>query len=456
MKYAILLLAASCLLSAASAQTGWWRTYGGPNDDAGYDVQQTSDGGYVVVGHTDPTGSGDCDMFLVKTDSAGDTLWTRTYRGSYYNEARGIQQTADGGYVITGFAGNPLTADYDLYLIKTDSHGDTLWTRFYGGPDEDMGMCVRQTTDSGYVVVGHTRSFGAGQYDVYLVRTDKNGDSLWTRTYGGTWFDEGQTVDQTADGGFIVAGTTGTAYDIYLIKTTANGDTLWRRTYAGTDFDEVGTELGPTLDGGYIITGLTDSLGAGGHDVCLIKTGASGDTLWTRTYGGTGDDGGHAVQQTADGGYIIAGTTYSFGARFAGVYLIKTNALGDTLWTRTYGGTSYDEGYAVQQTTDGGYIIAGCTSSFGAGNYDVYLIKTDALGRLAVAEEGPDSQTPSRRLAATVLSGASGAGRLASCIVFDAMGRRVANPRSGIFFVRGKPQAVSPKPQAVRKVIIAE
>jgi hypothetical protein len=376
----IILLSAVCLTSIASAQTSWWRTYGGSADDGGLDVQQTSDGGYVVVGYTE--GPGEHDVFIVKTDSAGDTLWTRTYGGSYYNEARGIRQTVDGGYIITGFAGNPLTADYDLYLIKTDAHGDTLWTRRYGGPHEDMGMCVRQTTDSGYIAVGHAELFGAVNYSVYLVRTDKNGDSLWTRTYGGAGDDEGQTVDQTADGGFIVAGTSGSTY---LIRTTANGDTQWTRTYAGADFDEVGTELWPTLDGGYVLTGFAASHG---DDVCLIKTGASGDTVWTRAYGGNNGDGGHAVQQTADGGYIVAGTTRSFGAGFVDVYLVKTDTFGDTLWTRTYGGTSYDEGYAVQQAADGGYIIAGRTSSFGAGNYDVYLIKTDSLG-LAVAEPSP-------------------------------------------------------------------
>jgi len=446
MKYASLFLFAGYLLAPVPVQAGWWRTYGGPYDAAGFSVQQTSDSGYVVVGYTE--GSGEHDVFIVKTDSAGDTLWTRTYGGSYYNEGRGIQQTVDGGYIIAGYAGNPRTADYDLYLIKTDVHGDTLWSRRYGGADEDMGMCVRQTADSGYVAVGHTRSFGAGQYDVYLVRTDKNGDSLWTRTYGGTWFDEGQTVYQTTDGGFVVAGTTGTGYDIYVVKTTASGDTLWTRTYAGTDFGEVGTELGLTQDGGYIITGYADSLGG---DVCLIKTGASGDTTWTRTYGGNNGDGGHAVQQTADSGYIVAGTTLSFGAGFVDVYLVKTNAFGDTLWTRTYGGTSYDEGYAVQQTADGGYIVTGRTKSYGAGSpddYNLYLVKTDALGRLSLTEENAEPRSPSRTLAATVMRSLP-----QGALVFDAMGRRTVNPGSGVYFVQ---DAVSGRPSSVTRAVVTK
>jgi hypothetical protein len=141
-----------------------------------------------------------------------------------------------------------------------------------------------------------------------------------------------------------------------------------------------------TLDGGFIITGITNSVGAGGYDVYLVKTDSLGDTLWSRTYGGTGDDEGMSVKQTLDGGYIIVGWTNSFGAGDYDIYLIRTDSLGDTLWTRTYGGVFNDGGYSVQQTTDGGYIIAGYTNSFGAGGFDVYLIKTDANGYVTVEE----------------------------------------------------------------------
>jgi len=217
----------------------------------------------------------------------------------------------------------------------------------------------------------------------------------WWRTYGGTGSDYGYSVQQTLDGGYIVAGSTGSfgagGGDFYLIKTDASGDALWTRIYGGTGYD-YGYSVQQTLDGGYIIAGYTQSSGAGSYDVYLIKTSASGDTLWTRTYGGADGDGGFSVQQTSDTGYIITGYTYSFGAESTDVYLIKTDASGDTLWTRTYGGTGYDYGRSVRQTLDGGYIIAGYTHSFGAGCDDVYLIKTDANGNMGIEE--PLTQHP--------------------------------------------------------------
>jgi hypothetical protein len=188
--------------------------------------------------------------------------------------------------------------------------------RTYGGRDYDEGSSVTQTADNGYIIAGRTESFGAGHADVYLVKTDANGDTVWTRTYGGTAYDLGHSVAQTADGG-------------------------------------------------YIITGWTRSFGAGNYNVWLIKTDASGDTIWTRALGGTGYDYGHSVAQTANGGYVVAGHTNSFGVG-RDIWLIKTDPSGDTTWTHTYGGTDYDCGYSVAQTTDGGYVIVGRTTTSAA------------------------------------------------------------------------------------------
>jgi len=378
------------LVSTAIADPGdtlWTRTYGGSASDVSYTTEETTDGGYIIAGATKSFGAGDWDFYLLKIDTNGDTLWTRTYGGSAADWGHSVQQTTDGGYILAGITMSFGAGAFDVYLVKTDTNGDTLWTSTYGGSADDRAYCVQQTSDGGYIIAGETFSFGAGYSDAYLLKTDSYGDTLWTRTYGGSFDDMGYSVQETSDGGYILVGATMSfgagIFDFYLVKTDANGDTLWTRTYGGPG-PELSERVQQTTDGGYILAGSTMSFGAGAFDFYLVKTDANGDTLWTSTYGGSANDYGRSVQQTTDGGYVVAGGTESFGAGYSDVYLVKTDSSGDTLWTRTYGGSSEDVGYYVRQTSDGGYIIPGWTMSFGAGSYDVYLI------RVAGAAPEPD------------------------------------------------------------------
>jgi hypothetical protein len=432
----IILLSAICLASVASAQTSWWKTYGGSSHDQGYSVQQTTDGGYIVVGKSISYGAGSGDVYLIKTNAQGDTLWTRTYGGTSEDEGNSAQQTTDGGYIVAGYTysfGPGTPTNDNVYLIKTNASGDTIWTRVYGKSTSTEGWSVRQTNDGGYIIVGYIDSPVPGTGDVYLIKTGAQGDTLWTRTYGGLDHDWGNSVQQTTDGGYIIAGSTASfgagSHDVYLIKTNALGDTLWTRTYGGAMYD-LGSSIQQTADNGYIIAGYTYSFGAGARDFYLIKTNASGDTLWTRTYGGSNYDDGYSVQQTVDSGYIVVGSTQSFGAGGADVYLVKSNAAGDTLWTRTYGGTNNDCGNSVRQTTDDGYIIAGYSRSFGAGGADVYLLKTDANGNVGIEE--PPTRHPKSPTCFLVqpnpfISFARVPGHEAECFaISDVTGRQVA------------------------------
>lgn len=311
----------------------------------------------------------------------GDTIWTRTYGGIYEDVARSIQQTTDGGYIIAGDAFFFPEKMTDFYVIKLDADGDTLWTRLYGGDEPEHGAySVCQTSDGGYVIAGGTYSFGAGGLDCYLVRTDANGDTLGTRTYGGVSYDKAESVKQNADGGYIIAGKTrsygaGEA-DFYVIRTDAYGDTIWTRTFGGAP-DDMAHAVQLTADGGYIIAGQTHSFGTGGYDYYLVKTDADGDTMWTRIFGGRRDDIATSVQQTDDGGYIVAGYSLSFRAGNNEIYVVKTDENGDMLWTRTYGGSDNDGAYSILQTGDGAYVVAGFTRSFGAGESDMYVIKIE-------------------------------------------------------------------------------
>ena len=304
----------------------WEKNFGGMGSDDGYSVKQTTDGGYIVTGFTTSFGNNFGNIYLIKTDENGDSLWTKTFGGSVNNGASSVQETNDGGYIITGLTNGDSLSDYDVYLIKTDENGDSLWTKTYGGMLMDIGSCVQQTTDGGYIITGKTAIPFAG-YKIYLIKTDENGDSTWTKTYGSTHDIWGRFVQQTNDGGYILIGSGG---GINLIKTNENGDALWTKTFGKNLY--YGNSVQQTNDEGYILTGTTNSttnsFGNGSIDVFLIKTNENGDSLWTKTYGGINQDKGSSVQQTNDGGYIITGSTSSFGNESNNVYLIKTNSEG--------------------------------------------------------------------------------------------------------------------------------
>jgi hypothetical protein len=373
-------LAAILACSTQPAQITFQRTYGGEGSDEGWSVLQSTDGGYVITGKTYSFGAGEADVYLIRTGANGDTLWTKTYGGTRRDEGHAVLQTPDGGYIIAGWTSSFGAGEARAYIVKTDAAGDTLWTRTRGRSLHDYAWAAGQTADSGLVFCGctsfsHVGFEGVYSHDVHLVRSDAHGETLWTRTYGGGYYGRGYSVQQTADGGYIIAGGDGNAY---LIKTDAGGGTEWSRTYGGTAMS-----VEQTTDGGYIVAGWTASFGAGGEDFYLIKTDPDGDTLWTRTFGGSGCEEAWSVHQTTDGGYIMTGFTESFDAQELDVYLVKTDSRGHRQWARTFGGADEDWGNSVRQTTDGGYIIAGYTSSFGAGQYDVYLIKTDSLGHVA-------------------------------------------------------------------------
>ena len=233
-------------------------------------------------------------------------VWT--YGFPEYDELYEVHQTTNGGYITVGTTGD--SPNFDFYLIKTDGNGIEQWTKTFGGTDREQGHSVQQTTDGGYIITGETNSFGNGGRDVYLIKTDGNGIEQWTKTFGGTDSDEGLSVQQTTDGGYIITGKTRSfgngEDDVYLLKTDASGNEIWSKTFGGI-YDERGYSVQQTTDGGYIITG--EMYG----DVCLIKTDASGNEQWSQTFGGTSCNyGGCSGQQTTDGGYIITGRNKSF------------------------------------------------------------------------------------------------------------------------------------------------
>lgn len=360
-----------------SAQTiTFLNAYG---DKTGYSVQQTFDGGYIIVGEGYKIGTS-YDVYLIKTDEFGDTLWTKTYGNPYLDRGYSVVQTSDSGYIIGAFVGViDLWSEGwgNIYIIKTNSSGDTLWTRILdGGYQGDYAYSIEQTIDGGYIIAGVLNA-GVNSFDyvAYLTKLSSDGDSLWTKTYGS--FSYAFSVKQTIDRGYIFTGVDMSGTGTNLVKTDSIGDTIWTKTIQSLP-GGIGYDVIITADSNFVITGhlVTQAV----NDLFLCKIDNDGNMIWSKSYGGNSNEWGKSVDQCTDGGYIVVGLTSSFGvATTSSIWLLRTDANGDTLWTKTFGSTNDNEGYSVRQCIDGGFILTGDIYESGS---KIFLIKTDSLGNI--------------------------------------------------------------------------
>jgi len=320
---------------------------------------------------------------VTSVEAQSSSMWIRTYGGTGDDWAYSLITTSDGGYAVAGSTQPSLSEPEDFWLIKMDWAGYMEWNKTYGGANLDIAHSLVATSDGGYALAGYTNSFDGENIDFLLVKTDEFGSMEWNQTYGGTGSEWCRSLVATSDGGYALAGETVSfgagSSDFWLVKTDALGNREWNRTYGGTEYEEVGS-LVETSDGGYAIVGSTLSFGAGLGDFWLIKTDALGNMEWNKTYGGTGYEWAYSLVETSDGGYVLVGSTESFGAGREDFWLVKTDEFGNMEWGKTYGGREAEWCFSMVATSDGGYALAGWTRSFGAGNEDVWLIKTDESG----------------------------------------------------------------------------
>lgn len=395
----LLLLSIMIVNKSSFAQITFQKTYATIGSNVGYAVLQTTDSSYIICGHVEGAflaeddfrdiahnntiSIGNAKILLMKVNSLGDTIWTKIMGGTNFkNFGNSVVQTYDGGFVVTGSTENFGVGMYDVILIKTDADGNINWSRTYGGLLDDGGLSLEQTSDSGFIIGGNTMSYGTSTNDFYLIKTDINGDTLWTKTYGGAGYDVASSVIETHDGGYLISGITdsfGTdSTDILLIKTNSNGDTSWTKTYGGMRNDYC-SSVKQTPDSGYIILGGTSSFGAGGFDMYLIKTDNEGNVMWNKTYGGSNNEDGRSIKLTGNGGFTIAGVYSIPGVLSVTGYIISINSVGDTIWTKGYNANGVAGFYDVNLTYDGGYIFSGHELQ-SPGWFKIYLVKTDSLG----------------------------------------------------------------------------
>lgn len=351
----------------------WKHRYGGNVDDFGYDVKQTSDDGYIIVGGTRSFGTGGLDVYVIKTTSDGTLDWQQTYGGVFDDCAYSVQIASDNNYIICGYTESFGNGAADVYLLKIQTDGAIIWEKTYGSLQAEYGYCLQKTNDNGYIITGFTSSYGAGSGDVYLIKTDANGDTLWTQTYGGVGNDCGYSVKQTTGNGYIITGYTcpsgGGNADIYLIKTDINGNETWATTYGVNQWDR-GNDVIQTSDGGYIVAG-------GNGNALVVKYDGSGNRLWVNSYGEPFcNDYANAIQSTLDNCYVFTGYTSSFSSgSFNDIYLVKIDINGNTIWERPYGAWQNDYGNAIIINNENYLIIAGYY--YRELFYEVLLVKAE-------------------------------------------------------------------------------
>ncbi len=311
--------------------------------------------------------------------------WVKTYPGPEKDWAHAVVETADKGFMVVGGSESGPHGSSDIFMLKTDSLGTQEWIEFHGGPDEDVANGVVQTADGGYALAGYTRSGGRGEDDIVFMRTDARGKVLRTTLIGDAQSERAYSLAQAPDGGFIVAGWTQSSGagggDAYLVKLSASGNTEWSRTYGGPQWDAAYYAV-PTLDGGYALVGETSSGPHGGLDAFLMKTDATGNRQWVQSFGGSLDDAAYSLIQLPDGGFALAGRSFSLGAGEDDGFVVRTNGLGQKIWERSFGGKCSDAVYSVRASADGNLLLSGMTNSFGTSTDNSFLLMISTSGEV--------------------------------------------------------------------------
>ena len=362
----------------------WAKTCGGAAAEGARAVCMCPDGGFFITGYTFSQGTGDADLLVVKTDGRGNTEWSRTLGGAGTEYGNACLCLPD-GYLVAGYTTSFGSGGKDVYVIKLDTKGKEIWSGTFGGQSWDVGEALCESDNGNFYVCGYTHSFGEGEEDVYLVKIDKNGNRLWSRTFGGVRLDMANSIARTGDGGLLIGATSGSFSnntDFYLIRTDGDGNEIWSKTYAaeatrGHAFDWCGAMAG-TSDGGAILTGYSDCQDV--MDIHVIKTDAEGNEVWSKSLGNKPfSDFGNAVLQLPDGHYVVAGTTKSIEKNKEiydnDIYLVKLDPEGNVLWENRCGGSGADWVCSAALTGEGELVAAGHTNSAGSGFFDLLLFK---------------------------------------------------------------------------------
>ena len=377
----LLFLALAVIPCLAFAQTLKWQTcIGGTDDEEAASLQKTTDDGFIIAGWTESTGisghNGGKDYYIIKLDSNGNTGWEKCFGTSDEEQAFSIRQTPSGGYITTG-----IRNVWRTWTLRLNSAGDTIWTKYYSTLSAGS-RDIECTSDSGYTIAGYKNNNFNDSWWIQKLNTD--GDSIWSKSMGGSNTDIARGIQQTSDGGYIACGTASSAdgdvtghhgsMDAWVVKLDSAGNITWSNSLGGSSADEANSVI-QTKDGGYVMAGETSSNDGdvwgnkGTKNYWIVRLNSSGDTIWTRCYGGTLSDAAEAIQQTQDGGFVVAGWANSTDGDVTGshgsidCWIIRLDANGDLIWSKCMGGSLIDRAFDIQLCDKGDYVIAGDTKS---------------------------------------------------------------------------------------------
>ena len=413
----------------------WQKTFGGTFGDEAEVIQQTTDGGYILGGYTSSNdgdvfgNNGSLDFWMIKLNANGVVQWKKTYGGSLDESIYGMQQTLDGGYVAVGYT-RSTNGDvsghngyFDAWVLKLNANGSIQWQKALGGSGWEDAWDVQQTTDGGYIVVGQSSStdgdvtINHGYADYWIVKLSSTGTIEWQRSHGGNYDDIAYAVKQTLDGGYIVAGASASTdgdvtgnhgnTDYWVVKLNFDGKIEWEKSLGGSYLDRP-NDIHLTHDGGYIVFGMAYSMDGdvtgnhGAFDFWVVKLSKTGDLEWQKALGGSTEEFARTMNLTNDNGYILTGLAGSTNGDVIGndgggdLWVVKLSEMGELEWQKTYGGTKAELGSSIQQTTDGGYVVAGYAwssdgdVSVNKGQTDFWVVK---LSPEATSTSTPTTQT---------------------------------------------------------------
>ncbi|MEO0136198.1 MAG: hypothetical protein ABIL86_01550 [candidate division WOR-3 bacterium] len=406
----------------------WARIYGGENRDYARSAIECQDHGFIGVGATNSYGNGRYDIFIFKVDSLGYPQWTKALGGSGDDYGSGICPVSENTYFIVGTTFSAGHDRGDILLLKINEAGDSIGARVYGDTAEEWGYGITPTLDNNYLLWGTTNSSGAGNQDIFLLKIDSTGEVIWSKTYGGSEDDYAYCGVATHNHGAILTGKTYSfgngGSDIITLKINAQGEVEWMSLY-GTYFDESGFCIQETLDSGYIVCG-TAYFTLLGQEWCLLRYNQRGTLVWSRFQGSLNNDTAFSVQEIGNNNYILAGN-FSYE-----MYTVRTDTAGLNLWTLIYGGPGTDCAYSIKKTSDDGYIIAGITNSYGAGDDNAYLVRTypDQTGVEELSRKYPGSSNTFRIFPSPCRNTVRISGYLSNIsniVIYDIAGRRIKN-----------------------------